>query len=64
MCELTIHTGIQGDWNTINIDWSDENNVTQKTKIDIIVKDQDKPRTLEIRLNGVTIATIPRAIGG
>lgn len=38
--------------------------ISEERYMDIIIKDQDKPRTLEIRLNGVIIATIPRSIGG
>ena len=59
MCELTIHTGTQGDYNKINIDWFNENNVRQKLELEIIVQNQDKPRTLEIRVNGIVLATIP-----
>lgn len=59
MCEITIHTGTQCDWNTINVAWFNENNVPQKTTLEIVVQEQDKPRTLEIRLNGAIIAIIP-----
>lgn len=58
MTELTLHTGSMGDWNTINIDWFNENNVLKQTRLDIIIQEQDKPRTLEIRVNSVTVAII------
>lgn len=57
--EITIHTGFMGDSNTINIDWYNENNVKQKSVIEINVKNQDKPRTLEILINGAKVAEIP-----
>jgi len=60
MSELTLHTGGQGDWDTIHITWFDENNVSQKTRLDIRILNHDKPRTLELRLNEVVVATIPR----
>lgn len=58
MSELTIHTGPQGDWNTINVDWFDANNIKQKDRIDLVVLERDKPRTLSIRVNGVEVAKI------
>jgi hypothetical protein len=58
MSILTLTTGFMGEWDTIFIDWSNENNVHRQEKIDIIIKEQDKPRVLEIRLNDVVIATI------
>jgi len=60
MNEFTLHTGCQCNRTRINIDWFDENNVTQKTVLDVLVQEQDKPRTLEIMLNGAVIATVPR----
>jgi hypothetical protein len=59
MAEITIHTGSQGDCNRIHIDWFDHNNVRQETIIDVNVLPQDKPRTLEIVINGVRIGVIP-----
>lgn len=54
--ELTIHTGGSGDWTTIHLDWFDENNVRYKDRLDIIIREQDKPRVLEIHLNGAKLA--------
>ena len=58
--EITIHTGLAGDYNTINIDWFDENNVEQKSILEINVLPHDEPRTLVVIVNGVILATIPR----
>ena len=55
MSEITIHTGVQGDHIGINIDWFDENNVRQEERLAIMIKEQDKPRTLEITINGVLV---------
>lgn len=57
--EITVHTGCQGEYNTIHVDWFDHNNITQKTDVELIILTQDKPRTLAIRINGVVVATIP-----
>ncbi len=57
--EITIHTGCQGDYNKINVAWSDHNNVPQRTTVEVNVQQQDKPRTLEIQINGLIIATVP-----
>lgn len=57
--EITLHTGCPGSNDLIHIDWFDENNVHQDTALEIVIRDQDKPRRLEIRLNGETVATIP-----
>ncbi len=59
--EITIHTGEQGTFNTIHVDWCDHNGVKQKTDIEVNVLPQDKPRTLEIVINGVRVATISPA---
>lgn len=59
--EITIHTGLQNSFNTINVDWFDHNGVRQKTVVEVNVLPQDKPRTLEILINGVRLATIPPA---
>ncbi len=59
MSELTLHTGLQGDMNTIHLDWFDSNGCRQKTELEINVMNQDKPRTLEILINGVVVAHVP-----
>ena len=58
MSELTIHTGCQGDSTRLNVDWFDENNVRLKTIVQVNIQSQDKPRTLEIVVNGVVVATV------
>jgi hypothetical protein len=56
--ELTIHTGCAGEETMINIDWFNENNVPQSTQLAIKVQDQDRPRQLEIIINGVKVAVV------
>jgi hypothetical protein len=56
--EITIHTGFIGEQNTIHVAWYDENGVDQKTDIELNVKDQDKPRELELIINGLKIVDI------
>jgi hypothetical protein len=58
MAEITIHTGAQGAENTIHVDWFDENNVHHKTTIEVNIQEQDKPRLLEITINGKLVALI------
>ena len=62
MSDITLHTGSMGDWNTIKIDWFDENNVRQTDQIDVIIEMRDKPRVLSIRVNGRAVATIPAGL--
>ena len=59
MSELTVHTGGQGDATTIHVDWFDHNNVRQRTDLVIAIQCQDKPRTLEVKINGVVLAVVP-----
>lgn len=56
--ELTLHTGAQGHHDLIHLQWFDQNNVPQHTLVEFVILEQDKPRTLEIRVDGVTVATI------
>ena len=56
--ELTIHTGTADDRNKINIEWFDHNGVKQKTVVEINMQYQDRPRTLEILVNGVCVVTV------
>ncbi len=55
--DMTLYTGDMGDSQRINVVWSDENNVHRTTIIDIEIRNQDKPRTLDIIVNGVVVAT-------
>jgi hypothetical protein len=55
MSKLTLHTGLMGEQDTINISWFDENNVPKANKLDIIVLNRDKPRTLVIAVDGVIV---------
>lgn len=58
MCTLTLHTGTQGDWITIYIDWFNENNQRLVSELEIVTLEQDKPRTIEIRLKGEVLARL------
>ena len=60
MSEITIHTGDMGDQNIIHISWFDEDNRPQSTELRVIIQNNDKPRTLEVRVNGVRVAEVPR----
>lgn len=60
MSEITLHTGCAGDHTVIKIQWYDEDNVQQRTLVEISVKDQDKPRTLLVAVDGKTVAEIVR----
>jgi hypothetical protein len=56
--EISVHTGCQGAHNIININWFDENNVKVNDVLEIYVKDQDKPREIELIVNNVVICTL------
>jgi hypothetical protein len=55
---MTIHTGCQEEITTIHVDWFNENNVRQSTELMIRIQEQDKPRTLEIVVDGLKVAII------
>lgn len=55
---IKISTGPQGEEDTIEVDWFDHNNIRHKTEVGIRILNQDKPRTLAITVNGVTVATL------
>ena len=57
--ELTLHTGIMGEKTMIHVQWHDHNFVLQKADVEMRIQPQDKPRTLEIRVNGAVLAVIP-----
>jgi hypothetical protein len=59
MSELTIHTGGVDSLTTIHVAWFNHNNVRQMTDVEIRIQPQDKPRTLEVRVNGVVLAVVP-----
>ncbi|HSH43090.1 MAG TPA: hypothetical protein VK973_13270 [Arenicellales bacterium] len=64
MTDITIHTGCAGDQNTICVDWFDHNNVRQQTVIQANIQEWDKPRTLNIAINGVVVGIIPSESDG
>lgn len=58
MSEITLHTGCMGDEFVVNIDWHNHNNCTRNDKLEINILNLDKPRTLQILLNGCGIGEI------
>lgn len=52
MTHLKIYTGLQGEENLIEIDWFDHNGEHHTTTIQVNVLPQDKPRVLDILING------------
>lgn len=58
MSELTIHTGGMGDVHKINIDCFDHNNIRRNSVLELIVPNQDKPRILQVWMNGILLCTL------
>ena len=58
MSELTWHADGQGDELVINVDWNDHNNVRRATTVKVAVRRQDKPRQLEIVVDGVVLKVV------
>lgn len=56
--ELTIHTGFAGDETVVHVDWYDHDNVPLKDTIVIAVRPNDKPRTIDVLVNDVVVATL------
>lgn len=56
--EITLNTGCAGEVYRCNVEWFDENNVRRKTIVEVNIQPQDKPRTLEVVVNGVIVATV------
>lgn len=56
--ELTVHTGSQGASTLLHVDWFDENMKHQITDVEIRVKEQDKPRVLQIVVADEVVAEI------
>jgi hypothetical protein len=55
MNELTVHAGSMGEELTLHIDWSDHDNIKQATTVKLEVLPIDKPRTLEISIDGIPV---------
>lgn len=53
MTELTLHAGGTGESLTLNVDWTDHNNIFHCNTIVIRIPFQDKPRILEILIDGI-----------
>lgn len=58
MSSIGISTGAQNDETIIAVNWFDHNNIRRKTEVTLKILPQDKPRTLAIIVNGVTVVTL------
>jgi hypothetical protein len=58
MTEITLHTGEPGSRLVVNLDWHDHNNIKHDDRLEIRVLRVDKPRTIQLILNNVIVATI------
>lgn len=56
MSEITLHTGCTGSSFLIHIDWFDHNNVKHKDSVELRIKNQDKPRILQVLVNDMIVA--------
>jgi hypothetical protein len=56
MTEITIHTGGMADCSTIYFDWFDENLNDLKTTVEMVVRNQDKPREMDLFVEGEPVA--------
>lgn len=54
--EITLHTGCAGSSFTIHVDWFDHNNIRRTDHVQIRIADRDKPRTLQVLINGMIVA--------
>ena len=57
--ELTVHLG---DWDVLNLDILDHNNLHHSYKMELI-KEKDIPRTFSIYLNGIKLTEINMKTG-
>lgn len=53
--DLTLRTGIAGDVDTVLVDWIDETGDHRTILLEIVMLERDRPRTIEIRIESVTI---------
>jgi hypothetical protein len=58
--EVTLKTGCAGESHKCNVEWFDENSVDQLTVVEVNIRDQDKPRVLEVVVDGMLVfAAVP-----
>ena len=57
MTDLALFTGFAGEEITINVVFSDHNNVRHNIPIELKVHEFDKPRMLDIIVDGKHVAT-------
>lgn len=58
--ELSWHTGFPGELILLHVEWFDENGVDHRTDVEVGILERDKPRTLEVKINGVSVGVIER----
>ena len=57
MNTLTLHTGCAGDSFDIQVEWFDHNNIRHSDHVAIRIAQRDKPRTLQVVVNGMIVAS-------
>lgn len=57
--EITLHTGAMGSEWVINVDWMDEDAVPRHDQIELRVPNIDKPRRVELWVNGAKVGHLP-----
>ena len=55
---MTIHTGLAGEKTKIHFDWFDHNNIRHETVVEVNVPWRDRPRGLEILVNGAKVSEV------
>lgn len=54
--ELTWKTGYAGSTFSLDVEWFDHNNINKRTQVVIAIRQQDKPRELEVSVAGHVVA--------
>ena len=63
MSEITLHTGSMGSEWVISVEWMNEDCVPMHDQIVLRVPNVDKPRRVELIVNGVKIGELPGTFG-
>lgn len=56
--DITVHTGCAGDKHLFRFSWFDHNNVVHNTHVEVNIAERDKPRTLEVFVDGSKVAVV------
>lgn len=54
--DLTWKTGCTGSTFKLDVQWFDHNNISKLTQVVIAIREQDKPRELEVKVGGHVVA--------